>query len=209
MIRTLLAIAGFALLLALGGLALVYAGCYDVAATSGDPAPLEWLFETTRDRSIAAREDEAPAPPDVGATPAHTGFSSYHEMCVVCHGGPGLERGVIGQGLSPLPPDLADGPSALSDRALFRVIKHGIRLAGMPAFGPTHDDAEIWRLVAAVRRLPATSPEEYRLRVDEALAAGGHTHDEGGAHEHAPDAPPHVDPPGAAPHAHEPAEPAP
>lgn len=32
----------------------------------------------------------------------------------------------------------------------------------MPAFGTTHSDEELWALVAFLRRLPETPPQEYR-----------------------------------------------
>jgi len=33
-------------------------------------------------------------------------------------------------------------------------------MTGMPAFGPTHKDEEIWSVVAFVQRLPKMSEEE-------------------------------------------------
>jgi mono/diheme cytochrome c family protein len=32
----------------------------------------------------------------------------------------------------------------------------------MPAFGPTHDDRQLWTVVAFVRRLPDMTPEQYK-----------------------------------------------
>jgi hypothetical protein len=36
----------------------------------------------------------------------------------------------------------------------FWIAKNGIRMTGMPAFGSTHKDEEIWKVVAFVQRLP-------------------------------------------------------
>jgi len=36
----------------------------------------------------------------------------------------------------------------------FWVIKHGIKMSAMPAWGRSHDDAAIWEMVAFVKRLP-------------------------------------------------------
>lgn len=41
-----------------------------------------------------------------------------------------------------------------SDRELFWIIKNGIRLSGMPAFGKVESDEHIWDLVFFVRALP-------------------------------------------------------
>ena len=49
-----------------------------------------------------------------------------------------------------------------TDGELFWLVQGGIRMTGMPAFGPTHSDEEIWKIVAFVRRLPALSPEDQQ-----------------------------------------------
>jgi mono/diheme cytochrome c family protein len=40
-----------------------------------------------------------------------------------------------------------------SDRELFWIVKNGIRLSGMPAFGRVESDEHIWNLVHYVRTL--------------------------------------------------------
>jgi mono/diheme cytochrome c family protein len=42
-----------------------------------------------------------------------------------------------------------------SDRELFWIVKNGIRLSGMPAFGKVESDEAIWDLVRFVRTLPS------------------------------------------------------
>lgn len=91
-------------------------------------------------------------------------------MCAACHGAPGVERGALGKGMNPEPPDLAAEAAEWSDRELFWITKHGIKLAGMPAFGVTHSDEEVWGIVAFLRRLEHISPEEYRRMAAEADA---------------------------------------
>jgi hypothetical protein len=48
-------------------------------------------------------------------------------------------------------------------------------MTGMPAFGPTHDEKELWGLVALAKEMPQTSPAQYRQRV-EAEQASEHEH---------------------------------
>jgi mono/diheme cytochrome c family protein len=84
-------------------------------------------------------------------------------MCVTCHGAPGVDASEAGEGLNPAAPDLSTGKvQKRSDGELFWLVQGGIRMTGMPAFGPTHNDEEIWKIVAFVRRLPALSPEEQQ-----------------------------------------------
>ena len=44
----------------------------------------------------------------------------------------------------------------------FWIIKHGIKMTAMPAWGKTHDDRLIWDMVAFVRKLPGLSPAQYQ-----------------------------------------------
>jgi mono/diheme cytochrome c family protein len=56
----------------------------------------------------------------------------------------------------------------MTDAETFWVVKKGIKMTGMPAFGPTHDDEELWGIVAFWRRLPGMKPEQYKEVVESA-----------------------------------------
>jgi mono/diheme cytochrome c family protein len=46
---------------------------------------------------------------------------------------------------------------------LFWVVKHGIKMTGMPSFGAIGtDDKEIWSIVAFVKALPNVSEADYK-----------------------------------------------
>ncbi|MGJ3261882.1 MAG: c-type cytochrome [Salinarimonas sp.] len=38
---------------------------------------------------------------------------------------------------------------------------NGVKMSGMPAFGPSHDAETLWGVAAFVKQLPALTPEEY------------------------------------------------
>jgi mono/diheme cytochrome c family protein len=175
------AIGGFVLVLILGVLVLIATGAYNVAATTPHNALTRWLMNTAQERSVAARADEVPAQPPIDSAMVQRGAEEYREMCVTCHGAPGVERGTLGKGINPKPPDLAEEAPEWSDRELFWITKHGIKMAGMPAFGVTHSDEELWGIVAFLRRLESISPEEYRRLSNET-----ETHAHAGAVETAP-----------------------
>ena len=102
------------------------------------------------------------------------GAENYAEMCTGCHLAPGMQDTEIRKGLYPQPPNLAlDGVDNPAEA--FWIIKHGIKMTAMPAWGATHDDAKIWAMVAFLGKLPAMSPAEYGN-----LTAGADAHD----HEH-------------------------
>ena len=50
----------------------------------------------------------------------------------------------------------------------FWVIKHGVKMTGMPAWGASHDDDVIWSLVAFLNKLPQLSPQQYKEIVEKA-----------------------------------------
>jgi mono/diheme cytochrome c family protein len=145
----------------LGVLAFVYSGTYNVAATSPDSKIVQWLLSTTMDRSVAMHADRSTAAPDLSDEQAREGFRVYNQTCIICHGAPGKDPGDIGKGLNPEPPYLPDTAGEWNSAQLFWIIKNGIKMTGMPAFGPAHDDTEIWNLVAFVQKLPKMTPEQY------------------------------------------------
>jgi hypothetical protein len=91
------------------------------------------------------------------------GFVHYDSMCAMCHGAPGLTDSVLHKGLYPQPPELYEEDEEWSASELFWITKNGIKMTGMPAYGPTHSDEEIWAIVAFLLRLPTLSGQDYEM----------------------------------------------
>lgn len=147
------------LLLAGSAVAVVLSGVVNVAATADDPEIVEAALRLARERSIE-RRSKLVAVPELGA-PAQVakGLAVYGRSCAVCHGGPGRMASEIAQGLNPPPPQFSR--SLLDDPAeTFWVIENGIKMTGMPAFGPTHDREALWAVVAFLRKIDELSPEQ-------------------------------------------------
>jgi mono/diheme cytochrome c family protein len=143
------------------GLAWLYSGSYDVAATSQDGAVARWLLGTARRHSIAHRSGAIQVPPLNDPALVQEGFDHYHEMCEGCHLAPGMEGSELNAGLNPRPPLLAKAVPQSTPAELFWIIKNGIKMTGMPAFGASHPDSEIVNVVGFVRRLKGMTPEQY------------------------------------------------
>jgi mono/diheme cytochrome c family protein len=159
--KALIALLVLAVLSFAGAIAFVYSGVIDVSATTKDPGFVRWVLMKTMRRSAAARA-EGIAPPALDAPDrVKKGAVGYEAMCSPCHGAPGREGSEIGKGLNPPPPDLAHSAKELTAAQLFWLTKNGVRMTGMPAFGPTHDDEAIWDIIAFVQRLPVMGAEEY------------------------------------------------
>ena len=156
--------------LVVGGVAgaAVFVGVYDIGADAPHTKPVHWLIETLRDRSIAVRARGVTVPADLNDQKhIATGAGLYAEMCSGCHLAPGTEKTEISQGLYPPAPELSRG-LAHSPAEEFWMIKHGVKLTAMPAWGRTHSDELMWDMVAFVRKLPALSPAQYQAIVKSA-----------------------------------------
>jgi mono/diheme cytochrome c family protein len=146
----------------------IYLGVYDIGADAPHTAPTYWIIEHVRDRSIAVRAHGIAVPADLAdPTRIATGAGLYADMCSGCHLAPGMDRTEISQGLYPQAPELARGTD-LSPAEAFWIIKHGVKLTGMAAWGRTHSDALIWDMVAFLRTLPKLTPAQYRATVNNA-----------------------------------------
>jgi mono/diheme cytochrome c family protein len=175
-----IAVIALVLVLGMAGVvAFTYSGLFDVAATTREPNLVRWMLENTRKNSIQYRAEHIVEPESLGEARWITGGKAFDEMCAVCHGAPG-QKPFLGAGdMNPPPPDLADIASQRTPKELFWVVKNGIRMTGMPAWGPTHTDAKIWDLVAFIKRVPELSPDAYRNLIDNAQGDGhGHNHGE-------------------------------
>ncbi|MGW8205251.1 c-type cytochrome (plasmid) [Sphingomonas bisphenolicum] len=157
---------------ALAGI-VVYVGAYDIGADSPHTRPVYWLIEQLRDRSIAVRARNVGVPANLtDMKRLQSGAGLYTEMCSGCHLAPGLEKSEISQGLYPKAPELFREPQR-SAKEQFWIIKHGVKLTAMPAWGKTHSDELIWDMVAFVRQLPKMTPAQYQA----ALASAPEDHD--------------------------------
>lgn len=181
--------------------AIVYTGSFDVAATI-PPSRMERRFATfALNKAVARRASNRTNPLPTSAETLRGGLAHFRENCLLCHGAPGVDPGEIGQGLNPGAPDLTlPRIQARTDGELFWITSNGIRMTGMPAFGPTHDENEIWQIVAFLRHLPEiTDAETAELKRE--TEADEHHHEEAPppgegkapGHSHAPGTPPHED----------------
>ena len=164
------------------GLALVlvlfaFSGAYDVGADRPHLAPVRAFLNIVREHSVLRRAQSIRVPPLDDPERVREGAEHYSAMCVDCHLAPGITVSEIRAGLTPPPPNLSQ--QVIDPRIAFWTIKHGIKMTGMPAWGKTHDDEEIWNIVSFVHQLPHMTPGEYR-----AFTVSAETEEHEGDHEH-------------------------
>jgi mono/diheme cytochrome c family protein len=165
-LKTLLTIVLVLVALAAGAVLVAYSGIADVSATGSSSAVVEWFLETARDRAVESRAEKITVPDLTNPERLKEGVEHYHHMCATCHGAPGVDASEIGQGLNPTPPQLVRHDFSGEEAAVaFWVIQNGIRMTGMPAFGPTHTDEQIWDIVAFLQKMHELSPADYAVMV--------------------------------------------
>lgn len=164
--------------LGVGALLFAWSGVYNIAATKPHWGITLSFIETLRDRSIYVRSDDVSEPDLDDAKLMEAAFAHYHEMCRLCHGAPDYQPEEFAKGLYPQPPSMISGhvQEARSQAEIYWIVKHGIKMTGMPAFGPTHSDPELYGLVVLTMEIPQRSPEEYRRQVQKMGSEGGHGH---------------------------------
>ncbi|RUL71869.1 c-type cytochrome [Dyella choica] len=182
--KTIISTLAVAVILALLGFAYAWSGYYNVGADVPHwPATYRFL-DMARDRSIEHQAESISVPKLDDPALILKGAGQYAAMCTGCHLAPGMHDSELRAGLYPQPPVLGQEP--IDPREAFWVIKHGIKLTAMPAWGATHDDQTIWSIVAFVRKLPGMTPAQYKDIVakappDEDMDMG-HDHDDMPSH---------------------------
>ena len=147
--------------LSLGGVVFVGSGVYNIGADDHHTKIVLAIIEQLRDHSVAARSRSIDAQYTEDPHRIAIGAQRYAALCVGCHLAPGVTKSDIRQGLYPHPPNLAQEEPQQAQRA-FWVVKHGIKMSAMPAWGKTLDDDTIWDVVAFVRKMPDMTRETYQ-----------------------------------------------
>ena len=175
-----LAIGALGILVVLGaiGLFVVYTGAYNIAATEDHTSVTRWAFDTNFRTSVKRRAGGVAAPENITPAMIAAGAGAYKASCQHCHAGPGVERAEWASGMRPRPPHLAEAAAEWETHEIFWLVKHGAKMTGMPAFGPSHDDQTVWGIAGFVSELPAMTPERYKQLGGTSEQGGGH----GGSH---------------------------
>lgn len=140
---------------------VIGSGAYNFAADAPHTALVAKAIAIARERSVEVRASAINVPALGDPRMIAEGAEHYAAMCTGCHLAPGMHENEMRPGLNPKPPILASMP-AEDPGEQFWIVKHGLKMTGMPAWGVTHSDEEIWNIVAFLQTLPGMSPARYR-----------------------------------------------
>lgn len=147
---------------AAGAIGFIYSGVFDFRATSPHYPVVTWALHQTYQSSMERMTENIAVAADL-ETPARVaaGARLYAANCAVCHGAPGVPLPAIGAGIYPEAPSLLKATRKNRPNQVFFVAKYGIKMTGMPAFGKTHGDDDLWALAAFLHKERGVSAEDY------------------------------------------------
>jgi thiosulfate dehydrogenase len=145
----------------IGAYALVQSGLIPANADA-KPGQLEtWMARTSLNATLPRDAPKDQNPVALTEQNLLNGVHLFAQNCAVCHGSAkgDATSSPIAKGLYQKPPQLATGgveddPEGVS----FWKIKHGIRLTGMPSFGGSLSDQEIWTLALFLKHMDKLPP---------------------------------------------------
>jgi mono/diheme cytochrome c family protein len=152
-----------------GGGALVVLVQHGVSARDEPTAMEAWIARRTRRLATPRNQREAKNPVPLTTEVVARARAHFADHCASCHGNDGHGKTNVGQNLYPKAPDMwLPTTQSLSDGELFSIIKNGVRLTGMPAWGgdTPEDDKETWELVHWIRHLPGITEVELQEMKD-------------------------------------------
>ena len=137
-------------------------------STKGGPMPFERLIAKAALHSAIGSGAEQPAPIAADETNLVAGAHVYHEQCAVCHGNWGLPPSAVAKGMFPPPPQLLPPKKGVTDDPVgetYWKVKNGIRLTGMPGYGDSLSETEMWQvslLLLSAHELPRAAQDALR-----------------------------------------------
>ena len=123
-------------------------------ATASAPMPFEQFLAEGALHARITKEAPTNVPIQDDESNLAAGVKTYRESCAVCHGLRGEEETGIAKGMFPKPPQFFAHASKAGGAVgqTFWVVKNGIRLTGMPGFGASMSDEQIWQVSVMVEQ---------------------------------------------------------
>jgi mono/diheme cytochrome c family protein len=133
-------------------------------STKDPPSALEIaIARSARDMAIPSSAKDMKNPYPATAENITAGLQHFADHCSACHGNDGSGNTEMGPNLYPKAPDMRlPETQNLTDGELYYIITNGVRMTGMPGWGPSHTPEDTWKLVLFIRHLPQMTPLELK-----------------------------------------------
>jgi len=145
------------IMLPIGSMAYFALGFSQTRADAQASALESAILRSAIRASVRRRAADIPNPPAANDDTLVAGGKLYVAGCQGCHGelgGPYQEN----HDLYPGPPQLPHTGTQYSEPELYWIVKHGIRMTGMSAYGPFYSEKQLRALAAFLRRINNLPP---------------------------------------------------
>jgi mono/diheme cytochrome c family protein len=168
------------LVVVLGGLAFALLGYVPTNADATPPSLERRIATSALD---AAMERQAPhvnnplPPTDDNLI---DGIKLYAMHCALCHGGLDNKPSGLEHSFYPPPPQLILDPLDDPEWHIFYAVRTGVRYTGMPAWGKTLSEQDMWKVTAflsRIQKLPPGVQDYWKKSFGTAPPAAGAGHD--------------------------------
>jgi mono/diheme cytochrome c family protein len=135
---------------------------FGFAETPGDVSPPAWetaIMQPAVRAAVKRNAANLSAPGAATEDSIIAGGKLYVRGCMGCHGEPGKPFAEDHADYPPIP-QLPHVGTKYSEPEIYWIIKHGIRMTAMSAYGPFYKEDQLWSLAAFIRRIDKLTPAE-------------------------------------------------
>jgi mono/diheme cytochrome c family protein len=157
--------------LIVGGWWCIKQGYVNFAADQKPSYAEEKVAMAAVDASMDRRASDAKNPITPTEENIVAGAKIYLDHCGGCHGVPSNPESVFSRSFNPPVPEFFKDAPDMSDSQNFYAIQHGVRWTGMPAWGKTLSDTEIWQVATFLDNIGKLSPAAQKVFGPDAAAA--------------------------------------
>lgn len=154
-------IAGFVsavVITALAALLYLRLGFVDPRADAPISKIEERIAMPSLDASVARRAGNLRNPVEPNDANLMTGMKLYQAHCASCHGDVNQPQTTVSEAFYPRAPQFVEDPPDMPENQSFYIIQHGVRLSGMPAWGQSLSEQQIWEVTAFLSHMNALPP---------------------------------------------------
>jgi thiosulfate dehydrogenase len=142
----------------------IEAGLMPANADAKPPRLERWMTRTSLRAAIVRESPRGPNPVSLTDANLIAGIRIYAANCAVCHGAADAKPSNVARGLYQHPPQLAkDGVEDDPEGVTYWKVDHGIRFTGMPAFGKSLNDEQLWQVTLFLKHMDALPASPQRV----------------------------------------------
>ena len=150
--------------LAVAGGAFFFLAPYNIAASVPHLPGVASILHGYLGNAVAIRAISLEVPRQVDLEDPgliRLGAGHFATGCLTCHGGPGIPRNPVVEGMRPEPPMLTS--EDYDAKEFYWIARHGFKYTGMPAWPGEERDDEPWALAAFLNEYDSFDREDFEI----------------------------------------------